>query len=34
MVNRDWKTVITAKKYERAGKKLDVMGYVVWKKIY
>ena len=29
-----WTTIITAMKYERAGKMLNVMGYGEWKKIY
>ena len=34
MVNRNlriWKTIVTARKYERVGKKFDVTGYGVWK---
>jgi hypothetical protein len=27
-------TIITAKKYRRVGKKLDLMGYGAWKWIY
>jgi hypothetical protein len=31
MVNRKLKTIITVRKYEKDRKKLDVMGYGVWK---
>jgi hypothetical protein len=34
MIIGNWKTIITARKYKRVGKKLDLMGCGVWKLIF